>query len=129
MLRHDPDIMMVGEVRDLETAEITIQVALTGHLVFSTLHTIDAGQTINRILGFYDHDEQTMIRNRLADTIRWIVSQRLMPRVGGGRIAALEILIRFCSFVQYSLFFERRVSIILLSLYLRLSLRIHSFIV
>ena len=91
-LRQAPKVILVGEIRDRDTLEIALTAAETGHVVFSTLHTIDAGQTINRILGFYDHDEQTMIRNRLADTIRWIVSQRLMPRVGGGRIAALEIL-------------------------------------
>ena len=61
-------------------------------MVFSSLHTIDAGQTINRILGMFEHDEQEQIRNRVADTIRWIVSQRLLPKIGGGRIAAMEIL-------------------------------------
>jgi len=91
-LRQAPKVILVGEIRDRDTLEIALTAAETGHVVFSTLHTIDAGQTINRILGFFDHDEQTMIRNRLADTIRWIVSQRLMPKVGGGRIAALEIL-------------------------------------
>ncbi|MDW7773008.1 MAG: PilT/PilU family type 4a pilus ATPase [Desulfobulbaceae bacterium] len=91
-LRQAPKVILVGEIRDRETLEIALTAAETGHVVFSTLHTIDAGQTVNRILGFFDHDEQTMIRNRLADTIRWIVSQRLMPKVGGGRIAALEIL-------------------------------------
>ena len=91
-LRQAPKVILVGEIRDRETLEIALTAAETGHVVFSTLHTIDAGQTVNRILGFYDHDEQTMIRNRLSDTIRWIVSQRLMPKVGGGRIAALEVL-------------------------------------
>lgn len=91
-LRQAPKVILVGEIRDRETLEIALTAAETGHVVFSTLHTIDAGQTINRIIGFFDHDEQTMIRNRLADTIRWVVSQRLMPKVGGGRIAALEIL-------------------------------------
>lgn len=91
-LRQAPKVILVGEIRDRETLEIALTAAETGHVVFSTLHTIDAGQTVNRILGFFDHDEQSMIRNRLADTIRWIVSQRLMPKVGGGRIAALEIL-------------------------------------
>ena len=62
------------------------------HIVFSTLHTIDTGQTINRILGMFETDEQPQIRNRLADTIRWVVSQRLLPKVGGGRVAAMEIL-------------------------------------
>jgi twitching motility protein PilT len=91
-LRQAPKVILVGEIRDRETLEIALTAAETGHVVFSSLHTIDAGQTINRILGFFEHEEQVMIRNRLADTIRWIVSQRLLPKVGGGRIAALEIL-------------------------------------
>ncbi len=91
-LRQAPKVILVGEIRDRETLEIALTAAETGHVVFSSLHTIDAGQTVNRILGFFEHDEQTMIRNRLADTIRWIVSQRLLPKVGGGRVAALEIL-------------------------------------
>lgn len=91
-LRQAPKVILVGEIRDRETLEIALTAAETGHVVFSSLHTIDAGQTVNRILGMFEHDEQPMIRNRLADTIRWIVSQRLLPKVGGGRIAAMEIL-------------------------------------
>ncbi|NOX80103.1 MAG: PilT/PilU family type 4a pilus ATPase [Deltaproteobacteria bacterium] len=91
-LRQAPKVILVGEIRDRETLEIALTAAETGHAVFSSLHTIDAGQTINRILGMFEHDEQPQIRNRLADTIRWIVSQRLVPRIGGGRIAAMEIL-------------------------------------
>ena len=91
-LRQAPKVILVGEIRDRETLEIALTAAETGHVVFSSLHTIDAGQTVNRILGFFEHEEQIMIRNRLADTIRWIVSQRLLPKVGGGRVAALEIL-------------------------------------
>ncbi len=91
-LRQAPKVILVGEIRDRETLEIALTASETGHVVFSTLHTIDTGQTINRILGMFEQDEQPQIRNRLADTIRWIVSQRLPPRVGGGRIAALEIL-------------------------------------
>ncbi|MCL2789392.1 MAG: PilT/PilU family type 4a pilus ATPase [Desulfobulbus sp.] len=91
-LRQAPKVILVGEIRDRETLEIALTAAETGHLVFSTLHTIDTGQTVNRILGMFEQDEQPQIRNRLADTIRWIVSQRLLPRVSGGRIAALEIL-------------------------------------
>ncbi len=72
--------------------EIGLTAAETGHLVLSTLHTIDAGQTINRILGMFEREEQPQIRNRLVDTIRWVVGQRLLPRVGGGRVAAMEIL-------------------------------------
>jgi len=91
-LRQAPKVILVGEIRDRETLEIALTASETGHVVFSTLHTIDAGQTINRILGMFDQDEQPQIRNRLADTIRWIVSQRLLPRIGGGRVAAMEIL-------------------------------------
>ena len=91
-LRQAPKVILVGEIRDRETVEIALSAAETGHLVFSTLHTIDTGQTINRILGMFETDEQPQIRNRLADTIRWIVSQRLLPKVGGGRVAAMEVL-------------------------------------
>ncbi len=91
-LRQAPKVILVGEIRDRETLEIALTAAETGHVVFSTLHTIDAGQTINRILGMFEQDEQPQIRNRLVDTIRWIVSQRLLPRIGGGRVAAMEIL-------------------------------------
>jgi twitching motility protein PilT len=91
-LRQAPKVILVGEIRDRETLEIALTAAETGHLVFSSLHTIDAGQTINRVLGMFEHDEQEQIRNRVADTIRWVVSQRLLPKIGGGRIAAMEIL-------------------------------------
>lgn len=91
-LRQAPKVILVGEMRDRATMEIGLTAAETGHLVLSTLHTIDAGQAINRILGMFKKDEQPQIRNRLVDTIRWIVGQRLLPRVGGGRIAAMEIL-------------------------------------
>lgn len=91
-LRQAPKVILVGEMRDRETMEIGLTAAETGHLVLSTLHTIDAGQTINRILGMFEQEEQPQIRNRLVDTIRWIVSQRLLPRIGGGRVAAMEIL-------------------------------------
>lgn len=91
-LRQAPKVILVGEMRDKETMEIGLTAAETGHLVLSTLHTIDAGQTINRILGMFEKDEQPQVRNRLVDTLKWIVSQRLPPRVGGGRVAAMEIL-------------------------------------
>lgn len=91
-LRQAPKVILVGEMRDRETVEIGLSAAETGHLVLSTLHTVDAGQTINRILGMFDKDEEKLIRIRLADTVRWIVSQRLLPKVGGGRAAALEIM-------------------------------------
>src|SRR5712671_7182594 len=90
-LRQAPKVVLVGEMRDRETVSIALSAAETGHLVLSTLHTIDAGQTINRILGMFETDEQEQVRARLADTMRWIVSQRLIPRVSGGRFALLEI--------------------------------------
>ena len=91
-LRQAPKIILVGEMRDRETVELGLSAAETGHLVVSTLHTIDAGQTINRILGMFETDEQEQVRIRLADTLRWIVSQRLAPKVGGGRHALLELM-------------------------------------
>lgn len=91
-LRQAPKVILVGEMRDRETMEIGLTAAETGHLVLSTLHTIDAGSTINRCLGMFEHDEQPQIRNRLVDTIRWIVCQRLLPKVAGGRVAAFEVM-------------------------------------
>jgi twitching motility protein PilT len=91
-LRQAPKVILVGEMRDRETVSIALSAAETGHLVLSTLHTIDAGQTINRILGMFEIEEQEQIRARLADTLRWVVSQRLVPRIGGGRHALLEIM-------------------------------------
>ncbi len=91
-LRQAPKVILVGEMRDRETVEIGLSAAETGHLVFTTLHTVDAGQTINRILGMFSIEEENQIRIRLADTLRWVVCQRLLPKVGGGRAAAFEIL-------------------------------------
>jgi twitching motility protein PilT len=91
-LRQAPKVILVGEMRDRETVEIGMSAAETGHLVMSTLHTINAGQTINRIVGMFDQTEEKQIRIRLAETVRWVVSQRLLPKVGGGRVAALEIM-------------------------------------
>jgi len=91
-LRQAPKVILVGEMRDRDTMEIGLSAAETGHLVLSTLHTVDAGQTINRILGMFEQEEQAQVRNRLVDTIRWIVCQRLLPKVGGGRVAAFEIM-------------------------------------
>jgi len=91
-LRQAPKVILVGEMRDRETVKIALSAAETGHLVLSTLHTIDAGQTINRILGMFETDEQEQIRARLADTLRWVLSQRLVPRLEGGRYALLEIM-------------------------------------
>jgi twitching motility protein PilT len=92
-LRQAPKVILVGEMRDLETAEIALEAAETGHLVLSTLHTIDASKTIDRIIGLYPKNEERVIRTRLAQTFRYIVSQRLIPRADGkGRVAAVEIL-------------------------------------
>lgn len=91
-LRQAPKVILVGEMRDRETVEIGLSAAETGHLVLTTLHTIDAGSTINRILGMFTIEEERQIRIRLADSIRWSVSQRLLPKIGGGRVATFEIL-------------------------------------
>jgi len=91
-LRQAPKVILVGEMRDRETVEIAMSAAETGHLVLSTLHTIDAGQAINRIVSMFEHEEERQVRIRLADTVRWIVCQRLLPKVGGGRVAAFDIL-------------------------------------
>ena len=91
-LRQAPKVILVGEMRDRETVEIGLTASETGHLVFSTLHTSDAGQTINRILGMFSTEEERQVRIRLADSVRWIVGQRLLPKIGGGRVAAFEIL-------------------------------------
>jgi twitching motility protein PilT len=91
-LRQAPKVILVGEMRDRETVEIGLSAAETGHLVLSSVHTVDAGQTINRIVGMFDTDEERQIRIRLADTLRWIACQRLLPKVGGDRVAAFEIM-------------------------------------
>ena len=91
-LRQAPKVILVGEMRDRETVEIGLAAAETGHVVMSTLHTINAGQTIDRIVGMFDQEEHHQIRIRLAETLRWVVSQRLLPKIGGGRVAALEIM-------------------------------------
>jgi twitching motility protein PilT len=92
-LRQAPKVILIGEMRDFETTEIALEAAETGHLVLSTLHTIDASKSIDRIIGLYPKNEEKVIRTRLAQTFRYIVSQRLIPRADGrGRIAAVEIL-------------------------------------
>lgn len=91
-LRQAPKVILVGEMRDRDTVEIGLNAAETGHLVLTTLHTVDAGQTINRILGMFNTEEENQIRIRLADTLRWVVCQRLLPKIGGGRVAAFEIM-------------------------------------
>ena len=92
-LRQAPKVILIGEMRDFETTEIALEAAETGHLVLSTLHTIDASKTIDRIIGLYPKNEEPVIRTRLAQTFRYIISQRLIPRADGrGRMAAVEIL-------------------------------------
>jgi twitching motility protein PilT len=92
-LRQAPKVILVGEMRDRETIEVAMEAAETGHLVLSTLHTIDAAKTIDRIIGVFPKNEEAAIRTRLSQSFRRIISQRLMPKEGGGRIAAIEILV------------------------------------
>ncbi len=91
-LRQAPKAILVGEIRDRETMEIALTASETGHIVYTTMHTISAGQTINRILGMYGKDEEQQLRQRLADTLRYVVSQRLVGKVGGGRMLITEIM-------------------------------------
>ncbi len=93
VLRQDPDVIMVGEMRDLETISSALTLAETGHLVFATLHTWSAAQTIERIIDVFPQNQQSQIRLQLALTLRGVVSQQLLPKKGGGRVAAREILI------------------------------------
>lgn len=92
-LREDPDIVLVGELRDYETIAAALTVAETGHLVFATLHTYSASQTIDRIIDVFPAAQQNQIRQQVAATIQAVVSQRLLPKIGGGRIAAAEIML------------------------------------
>ena len=91
-LRQAPKVILIGEMRDVETIEIAMEAAETGHLVLSTLHTIDAAKTIDRIVGVFPKDQERQIRNRFSQSFRYVISQRLVPRAGGGRVAVLEIL-------------------------------------
>jgi twitching motility protein PilT len=91
-LRQAPKVILVGEMRDRATVEIAITAAETGHLVLSTIHTINAGQSINRILGMFELAEETQLRLRLSETLRWVVSQRLVPKVRGGRLLVNEVM-------------------------------------
>jgi len=93
-LREDPDIILVGEMRDMETIEIALHAADTGHLVFSTLHTLDAKETVNRIISVFPSVEQNRVRMTLASVLKGVISQRLIPTVDGKRAAALEVLVR-----------------------------------
>jgi twitching motility protein PilT len=92
-LRQDPDVILIGELRDAETAQTALQAAESGHLVLSTMHTVDAAETIGRMVEFFPEGKQQMIRSIMAGVLRGIVSQRLLPRVAGGRIAAVEVMV------------------------------------
>jgi len=93
-LREDPDIILVGEIRDLETIDLALHAANTGHLVFSTLHTLDAKETINRIIGMFPQEEQNRVRSALSSVLAGVISQRLVPTVSGDRTAAMEVMLR-----------------------------------
>ena len=91
-MRQAPKVILVGEIRDRESMEIAMSASETGHIVYSTLHTINAGQTINRILGMFSREEEQQLRQRLAETIRYVVSQRLVSKIGGGRLLITEVM-------------------------------------
>src|SRR5256886_4157877 len=94
-LREDPDVILLGEMRDPETMSVALHAAETGHLVFSTLHTLNAGETVNRIIGTFPPHQEQQIRDQLAAVIEGVISQRLVPRIGGeGRRPAVEVMIR-----------------------------------
>ena len=94
MLRQDPDVIFIGEMRDLETVRTAMTAAQTGHLVLSTLHTIDVSETINRIIDFFPLHQQKQVRILLAGSLRGIISQRLLPRADGkGRVPAIELMV------------------------------------
>jgi twitching motility protein PilT len=92
-LRQDPDVILIGELRDAETAETALKAAESGHLVFSTMHTIDAAETLGRMIEFFPGTKQAQIRSILAGVLRGVVSQRLLPRTSGGRVAAIEVMV------------------------------------
>ena len=93
VLRQDPDVILIGELRDSETAQVALQAAESGHLVFSTLHTLDAAETIGRMVEFFPAEKQPQVVSILAGVLRGVVSQRLLPRTGGGRIPAVEVMV------------------------------------
>ena len=92
-LREDPDVMLLGEMRDTESIQITLTMAETGHLVFATLHTNDAAQAIDRVIDVFPDWRQDQIRVQLSASLAAVIAQRLIPKVGGGRVAAFEILV------------------------------------
>jgi twitching motility protein PilT len=92
-MRQDPDVILIGELRDRETAETALQAAESGHLVMSTMHTIDAAETVSRLVELFQESKQAQIRSIMAGVLRGVVSQRLLPRIGGGRVAAVEVMV------------------------------------
>ena len=92
-LRQDPDVILIGELRDAETAQTALQAAESGHLVLSTLHTIDAAETVGRMIEFFPPERQEVIRSIMAGVLRGVISQRLLPKEGGGRVAAVEVMV------------------------------------
>jgi twitching motility protein PilT len=105
VLRQDPDVILIGELRDAESAEVALQASESGHLVFTTLHTIDAAETIGRIIEFFPAMKHNQIRAILAGTLRGVVSQRLLPRADGGRVPAVEVMVnnaRIADFIRES---------------------------
>jgi twitching motility protein PilT len=92
-LRQDPDVILIGELRDAETAETAMQAAESGHLVLSTMHTVDAAETVGRMVEFFPTPKQPLIRSILAGVLKGVVSQRLLPKLDGGRIAAVEVMV------------------------------------
>ncbi len=93
VLRQDPDIILIGELRDTETAETALQAAESGHLVFSTLHTVDAAETLSRMIELFPAAKQAQVRSILAGVLKGVISQRLLPAVGGGRVPAVEVMV------------------------------------
>ncbi|MEZ5098392.1 MAG: PilT/PilU family type 4a pilus ATPase [Thermoleophilia bacterium] len=93
VLRQDPDVILIGELRDEESARAALQAGESGHLVLSTMHTIDAAETVGRLIELFPSTKQQLVRQILAGTLRGVVSQRLLPRIGGGRVAAVEVMV------------------------------------
>jgi twitching motility protein PilT len=93
VLRQDPDVILIGELRDSETAQTALQAAESGHLVLSTMHTVDASETLGRLIEFFPAEKQAQIRSITSGVLRGVISQRLLPRIGGGRVAAVEVMI------------------------------------
>jgi twitching motility protein PilT len=110
VLRQDPDVILIGELRDAETAQVALQAAESGHLVFSTMHTLDAAETVGRMVEFFPPEKQEQVVSILAGVLRGVVSQRLLPRLGGGRIPAIEVMVTNARIAE--LIRERRTELI-----------------